>query len=136
MILIVNASGIKVRCMKQIYPLAAAILLFTFSSLRGDPPAPLVFSLNPVNVGKVVILMYKGPKMTTLCEVTFDKDKQAELAQLATQSGGKPITIMVNGKQVAQTPFEPGKTGHSLKFPCATPEEALATAKILLAPTP
>ncbi len=122
--------------MKEIFALMAALVLFSFFSLRGDQAAPLVFSLNPADVGKVVILMYKGPKITTFCEVTFSKDKQAELAQLATQSGGKPVTIMVNGKQVAETVFAPGKTGHSIKFPCASPEEAMATAKILLAPSP
>ncbi len=68
--------------------------------------------------------------------MTFNHEKQAELAQLATQSGGKPVKIVVNGKPVTETTFEPGKTGHSIKFPCASPEEAFATAKVLLAPTP
>ena len=121
--------------MNQIIALAA-LALFSLSSLRADDTAPLVFSLKPADVGKVVILMYKGPTISTLCEVTFSKEKQAELAQLASQSGGKPIKIVVNGKPVADTVFEAGKTGHSIKFPCATPEEALATAKVLLAPSP
>ncbi len=136
MFLIVIHPGTTMRSMKEFFALMAALALLAFSSLRADPAAPLVFSLNPADVGKVVVLMYKGPKITTLCEVTFSKEKQAELAQLATQSAGKPITILVNGKPVAQTVFAPGKTGHSIKFPCATPEEALATAKILLAPSP
>lgn len=121
--------------MNRIFPVAVALTLLSLVSSRADE-APLVFSLNPVDVGKVVVLMYKGPKTSTLCEVTFSKEKQAELAQLASQSGGKPITIVVNGKTVAQTTFEPGKTGHSIKFACATPEDAFATAKILLAPSP
>jgi hypothetical protein len=122
--------------MNKILVVTATFALLSVCSLRADPPAALVFSLQPANVGKVVVLMYKGPKITTLCEVTFDKAKQAELAQLATQSAGKPITILVNGKAVTQTVFAPGKTGHSIKFPCASPEEALATAKTLLAPSP
>jgi len=111
------------------------LALLSVSSLRADEASPLVFAVNPPDVGKVVVLMYKGPKTTTLCEVTFDKEKQAELAQLATQSSGKPIKIVVNGKEVAETTFEPGKTGHSIKFNCASPEEAFATARILLAPS-
>ena len=122
--------------MNKILALTLALALPMLSTLRAADAAPLVFALNPVDVGKVVVLMYKGPPPTTLCEVTFSKEKQAELAQLATQSNGKPVQIMVNGKPVAQTVFQPGKTGHSIKFPCASPEEGFATAKILLAPSP
>jgi hypothetical protein len=122
--------------MKEILALATMLALFVLSPVRAADAAPLVFSLNTVDVSKVVVLMYKGPKTTTLCEVTFSKDKQAELAKLATQSGGKAIQIVVNGKPVAETTFTPGKTGHSIKFPCASPEEAFAEAKVLLAPTP
>jgi len=136
--LIAGTLDSNMRPMHKTFAIAAALAGLSLTSLRADEasPSPLVFSLNPADVGKVVILMYKGPKITTLCEVTFDKEKQAQLAQLATQSSGKPITIMVNGKQVADTVFAPGKTGHSIKFPCASPDEALATAKILLAPSP
>ncbi len=120
--------------MNKILAILAALALFTLPSLHADNPAPLTFSLAPANVGKVVVLMYKGPPPTTVCEVTFDKDKQAELAQLATQAAGKPVTIVINGKTVTTITFTPGKTGHSVKFPCATPEAAFATAKALLAP--
>jgi hypothetical protein len=120
--------------MRKIVWVMLLFALLVLAPSRADDAAPVVFSLMPVDVGKVVVLMYKGPKTTTLCEVTFSKEKQAELAQLANQSGGKPIKIVVNGKPVAETTFEPGKTGHSIKFPCATPEEAFATAKVLLAP--
>ena len=134
--MIVRPSRFHYAAVKEILAVMAVLTLLSLSSLRADEAAPLVFALNPPDVGKVVVQMYKGPKTTTLCEVTFDKEKQAELAQLATQSGGKPIKIVVYGKEVAETTFADGKTGHSIKFNCASPEEAFATARILLAPSP
>jgi hypothetical protein len=122
--------------MRSIACLALFLLLSCFARATDAPVAPPVFSLMPADVGKVVVLMYKGPPPSTLCEVTFSKEKQAELAQLASQNAGKPVQIVVNGKPVTQITFEPGKTGHSVKFPCTTPEEAFATAKTLLAPAP
>jgi hypothetical protein len=81
--------------------------------------------------------MYKGSPSSTLLEVTFNKEKQAELAALATSSGGtKPIQVVLNGKPVADHPFAPGSTGHSVKISCASPKEAFATAQLLLATAP
>ena len=127
--------GNRLKLVKQVVAIMV-VLTWSLAPLRGDAPTSLVFSLNPVDVGKVVVLMYKGPKIATLCEVTFSKEKQAELAQLAVQGAGKPIAIMVNGKQVTEITFETGKTGHSVKFPCDSPEDAFAIAKQLLAPLP
>jgi len=102
-------------------------------SVSAQEAAP-TFTLDPADVSKAVVLMYKEPGSTTLLEVTFGKEKQAELAALATSSGGKPVRIILNGKEVADPVLTPGGTGHSIKIPYASADEAYAVARILLAP--
>ncbi len=100
-----------------------------------DDAAPS-FALDPVDISKAMVLMYKSPDVPTLLEVTFGKEKQAELAALAASSNGKPVRIILNGKEVSDPVLTPGGTGHSIKIPYASADEAYATARILLVSPP
>ena len=114
--------------------LLAAVPCFAQTPAPPQIPVPQVsasttFALAPADVGKVVLFMYEGGK--TSLEVTFNKDKQAELAKLAADNANKPIGIMLDGKAFGERTFT-GATGHSVKVDMATPEEAFAMAKALL----
>ncbi len=115
--------------MKAILPFVAAFAMGIAPCLAQAPAAP-TFSLSPADVGKVVIFMYVGGK--TWIEVTYGKEKEAEFAKLAADNLNKPISIMLDGKVVAERTLTSATVGHSIKIDMPTPDEAFATAKALL----
>jgi preprotein translocase subunit SecD len=116
--------------MKSMLSFLAVLLLVNSPSFAQEAKPAATFSLTSADVPKVVIFMYAGGKCWL--EVTYNKDKQAEFAALATDNIGKSIAIMLNGKSFGERTLKDANVGHSIKVDAASPEEAFATAKALL----
>lgn len=91
-----------------------------------------VFALNAANVGKVVLLMFKPDNV--ILEVTYSKEKQAELAKITKDGLPKKISISLSGKVVDSRMFTEQSTGHSIKIQMVSLEEAFETIRELWAP--
>lgn len=98
---------------------------------RAESPDIPVFSLTAADVPKVVLLMFKQPPRFIL-EVTYSKEKQAELASLTSADLPKKFKVMLDGKTVSERTATEPATGHSLKVEMASLDEAVAMAKALM----
>jgi hypothetical protein len=108
-------------------------MLLTFSVMtcfvQGQADEISVFSLDSKDVGKAVILMFKPDRI--ILELTYSRDKQAELSGLTSKDLPRKIKISVNGKVLSERTFTEISTGHSMKFDMASPEEAFDTVRVL-----
>jgi len=144
--------SINIDCTLPEEGFAIAKMLVPKSAVTSPSPAPagspgsadpVIFSLSSNDVGKVVVLMSKSDPVKL--EVTFSKEKQAELARIAEESasGSRRVRIVLNGKVVSERePFaspaadRPFHTGHSIKVTYATADEAFETGRTLIKHNP
>lgn len=92
------------------------------------PPAD--FRLDPADVPKVVVFLFKPDR--AILEVTYSKEKQAELLALTTAKIRQPLVISIGDSFVFERTFTAPATGHSLKFDVPTHSEAQFLARLLM----
>lgn len=92
-----------------------------------------VFALTAADVPKVVVLLFKPDK--AVLEITYSKEKQAELAALTAGGLPKQVIIALAGREIAERTMTAPATGHSLKIEVASPDEAFALARALFQPS-
>lgn len=109
-----------------------AACLVTLAPLRAESPSE--FRLEPAEVPKVVVLMFKPSR--SILEVTYSAEKQAELKTLVAAHPGRPVRISLAGVFSAERIFTAPPGGHSLKFDLPSVDEAISLARVLMGESP
>lgn len=89
-----------------------------------------VLSLGVDDVHKAVVLVTKPNEI--VLEVTYSKPKQAEFLKVSQEGLPKKIKIVLNGQAVSERTITQPLTGHSIKLPMTTLDDAFAQAEALI----
>jgi hypothetical protein len=89
-----------------------------------------LLSLGAGDVHKAVILVTKPSEV--ILEVTYSKAKQAEFFKASQMDLPKKITIALNGQVVSERTITQPLSGHSIKIPMTTADDAFARAVALM----
>jgi hypothetical protein len=114
-------------------PKELLIALAAFSMTVGTPvhaQDASFLSLSADDVHKAVILATKPHEI--ILEVTYSRPKQAEFLKASQTGLPKKIKIAFNGQVVAERTITLPLTGHSIKVPLTTLDDAFAQAEGLM----
>lgn len=107
-------------------------LLLAFIALIPGFLSAADFRLDPTDVPKVVVFLFKPDR--AILEVTYSKEKQAELTALTTAKLRHPLVISIGDSFFLERTFTAPATGHSIKFDVPTHSEAQFLARMLMEP--
>jgi uncharacterized protein (TIGR03067 family) len=99
--------------------------------LAAQSPADSTFSLSPGDVTEAAIDTSGRARL----QVTLTPEKSAELSALTLRNLNKQVKIVVGGKVRAEPFVREQMAGPSMEIFVASPEDAIATVKILLTST-
>lgn len=111
-------------------PVRSLLSLLAILPVLASAREPADFRLDPADVPKVVVFLFKPDR--AILEVTYSKEKQAELTALSTAKLRQPVVISIGDSFFFERTFTAPATGHSIKFDVPTQSEAQFLARILM----